>query len=305
MELSHGVRARAEDTVLARRAADLLAGGPADAVTIAAYVLSLPSPPARVAERLVEAIFAGRPEFVRGDAGRWTLDSSATRAARRATRKAPEAASRLALSGMSFAVVDVETTGSQPHAGDRITEIGVAVVRDGAITSQYETLVNPQRPIPPFITRLTNITWEMVRHAPTFDEIVPQVMATISGHVFVAHNATFDWRFVSAELSRAAGQRLDGRRLCTVRLARRLLPQLPRRSLDYLAGYYGITIEGRHRAGGDALATAKCLMHMLAEAQDRGCETWADLEHLGRKPRARRPRRAPARPTSVTRDTTA
>lgn len=303
MELNRGTSVRAERTVLATRAAELLAGGPADDVTVVAYVCSLPSPPQRVAERLATAIFAGRPEFVRDADGRWTLGASGQSPS--PERQSPVAVVSDMLASLSFAVVDVETTGSMALAGDRITEVAVTVVRDGRVTDSFETLVNPGRPIPAYITRLTNITSAMVQHAPTFREVAPRVVDAISGHVFTAHNATFDWRFISAELSRADGLELAGRRLCTVKLARKLLPQLQRRSLDYLALHYGVEIANRHRAGGDALATARCLVRLLEEARDRGCETWDDLERFGRRARRRRPRRPPGRPTPVTRDTTA
>ncbi len=300
MELNGGISVRAEQTVLATRAADLLAGGPADDVTVVAYVCNLASPPPRVAERLTAAIFAGRPEFIRDADGRWTLCGSEGAGAREASVAVGDS-----LASLSFAVVDVETTGSMAMAGDRITEVAVTVVRDGRVAGSFESLVNPERPIPAHISRLTNITSAMVKDAPTFREVAPRVVEVMSGHVFAAHNATFDWRFISAELSRADGFELAGRRLCTVKLARKLLPQLQRRSLDYLALYYGVEIQNRHRAGGDALATARCLVRLLEEARQRGCETWDDLERFGRRARKRRPRRSPGSPTPVTRDTTA
>jgi DNA polymerase-3 subunit epsilon len=190
---------------------------------------------------------------------------------------------------------------------DRITEIACVVVRNGEIVELFETLVNPQRPIPAFVTRLTNITSAMVKDAPTFDRIAPDVMRILEGHVFVAHNATFDWRFVTWELSRCAGHKLRGRRLCTVKMARKVVPQLPRRSLDHLARYYGVEITNRHRAAGDALATARCLIRMLADLSDRGCATWDDLDVLMARPSGRKKKRRSllAMPTSVTHDTTA
>lgn len=306
MELNRGTSVRAGQTVLATRAAELLASGPADDVAVVAYVCSLPSPPLRMAERLAAAIFAGRPEFVRGADGLWTMGRAAT-----SVGAEPAAGGGLpvrvadALESLSFAVVDVETTGSMAMAGDRITEVAVTVVRGGRVTDSFETLVNPERPIPAYITRLTNITSAMVQNAPTFPEVAPRVVEAISGHVFTAHNATFDWRFISAELSRAEGVELAGRKLCTVKLARKLLPHLERRSLDYLALHYGVEIQNRHRAGGDALATARCLVRLLDEARERGCETWDDLERYGRRARRRKRRRAPGSPTPVTRDTTA
>jgi len=299
VELNGGLTARPAETSLTRRAAALLAAGPADSATVVAFVCNLPAPPLLLAERLAVAMFGGRPEFARDNHGRWCLVAN-----RAATARFTSSDSEL-LSRLSFAVVDVETTGTQPFAGDRITEVAVALVRGGEVADCFETLVNPERPIPAFITRLTNITWDMVKDAPTFADVAPRVVATMTGHIFTAHNATFDWKFMAAELARADGQCLAGRRLCTVRLARRLLPQLPRRSLDHLARYYGVTVVGRHRAGGDALATARCLVRMLADAQDRGCETWDDLERYGRATRRRRARRAPAAPAPVANDTTA
>ena len=168
-------------------------------------------------------------------------------------------------------MVDTETTGGRSLLGDRITEFAAVVVSGGEIVEVYETLVNPQRSIPPFVTQLTNITWDMVKNAPTFDRIAPDVMRVLEGNVFVAHNATFDWRFVTTEVSRSTGRQLRGRRLCTVKIARKVLPQLSRRSLDYVARYYGVEIPNRHRAAGDALATAKCLIRMMSDLSDRGC----------------------------------
>jgi DNA polymerase-3 subunit epsilon len=210
------------------------------------------------------------------------------------------------LSDLSYVVVDVETTGGRAYYGDRITEIAAVVVKNGEIVELFETLVNPERPIPYFITQLTNITWDMVRDAPTFDRVAPDVVRVLEGNVFVAHNAMFDWRFVSAEVSRCAGQTLRGRKLCTVKVARKILPQLSRRSLDYVARYYGVEITNRHRAGGDALATAKCFIRMIDDLTDRGYNTWDDLDGLLRRPASRRKkRRPPGMPTPVTRDTTA
>jgi DNA polymerase-3 subunit epsilon len=185
-------------------------------------------------------------------------------------------------------------------------EIAAVVVRDGEIVELFETLVNPERPIPYFVSQLTNITWDMVKDKPTFDRVAPEVMRVLEGNVFVAHNMMFDWRFVTSELSRSTGRKLQGRRLCTVKIARKVLPQLSRRSLDHVARYYGVEIHGRHRAAGDALATAKCLLRMLSDLGDRGCATWGDLETLLRAPAVRRKkRRASGLPTPVLRDTTA
>lgn len=201
----------------------------------------------------------------------------------------PGAADRLV--GLSYAVVDLETTGGSPWNGHRITEIAAVVVRQGRVESAFTTLVNPERSIPPLISRLTHITADMVRHQPTFGEIWPRVVEALRGHVFVAHNAAFDWGFLRAEVVQAGGQMPTMRRLCTVRLARRLLPHLRRRSLDHIAQYYGVRVRDRHRAGGDAAATAECLVRLLDEAGVRGWDTWNDLQEVLRRRRPRRARR--------------
>jgi DNA polymerase-3 subunit epsilon len=207
------------------------------------------------------------------------------------------------LSSLSYVVVDVETTGTRAFGSDRITEVAAVVVRNGVIEEVFETLVNPQRSIPPMITSLTNISWAMVKDAPIFRDVCDRLLRVMSGHVFVAHNAAFDWRFVTSEVARATGQRLAGRQLCTVRLARQLLPHLRSRSLDNVAAYYGVDITARHRAAGDAVATAHVLLRLLRDARDRGCETWPALEELvrRRKLRARRGRRS-AMPRSMDRE---
>jgi DNA polymerase III subunit epsilon len=328
LELNRGVYAEPQDTLLTSRAADYLAAGPADVVDLIGHICSLPGAPRIVAEHMAHAMFAGRRDFAQTADGRWKLSGPApigygaqgptselVQADASIMPRAPYAAvSRRRsvtipsepLSSLSYVVVDTETTGGRAYYGDRITEIAAVVVRGGKIVEMFETLVNPERPIPHFVSQLTNITWAMVKDAPTFDRIVPDVMRVLEGNVFVAHNAMFDWRFVAAELSRTANQRLRGRRLCTVGIARKVLPQLSRRSLDHVARYYGVEITGRHRAGGDALATAKCLIKMMADLADRGCDTWEDLDALLRRPSGRRKkRRASGLPTPVTRDTTA
>lgn len=312
-----GVATRDPDSLLVARARDFLAGGPADARLLVATVCQLPGVPGTVADHLARTLLGSRPEFARGEDGLWRLAAPAAVAEAPAGPwgAVPDAAALLALGArdpderldrMSFVVVDVETTGGRPQAGDRITEFAAVVVRDGAVAESFETLLNPDRPIPPWITRLTNISWDMVRDAPRFRDVCDHVLEVVGGHVFTAHNARFDWGFVSMEVERATGRTLTGRQLCTVRLARRLLPQLRRRSLDYVADHYNVNIGARHRAMGDALATAHVLLGLLRDAAGQGCATWGDLERLLSVSTASRRRRRPsALPNPVTRDTTA
>ena len=319
MELRRGVYTEPEETLLTTRALNFLSSGPADVVDLIGYICALPGAPRIVAEHMAHAMFAGRPQFQRTADGKWMLTPNVpvqrdvrSRRGRKDTAEAVadvqvvDAGAPEALRSLSYAVVDTETTGGSMWFGDRITEVAAVIVRNGAIAEVYERLVNPERSIPPFITALTNITWDMVRDAPTFDQIAPELMGVLEGNVFVAHNANFDWRFLTNEISRATGHQLRGRKLCTVKIARKVLPQLSRRSLDYIARYYGVEIHNRHRAGGDALATAKCLVRMLDDLSDHGCETWTDLQALLRSSsRKKRKRRPPAMPTPVSRDTTA
>jgi DNA polymerase III epsilon subunit family exonuclease len=216
------------------------------------------------------------------------------------------------LSRLSYAVVDVETTGGSPRSGHRITEIAVVVVREGRIGEIYEQIVNPDRPIPPFITQLTGISDRMVHGAPRFADIVPDLVTALAGNVFVAHNAGFDWGFVSAELERAVGRTPTALTLCTVRMARLLLPQLPRKSLDYVAHHYGVRDVAtryplkrgtRHSAAGDAIVTAHCLMRLIDDAADRGFTTLEEVQRAGRRRTTRR--RWSATPGSTLDDRTA
>jgi DNA polymerase-3 subunit epsilon len=279
-------------TVLAERALSLLAKGPADPALVVREVCQIPAVQPALATHLAVALLGGDPRFFRRVDGWWELAPAA-----------PVLADRT-LDGLGYVVVDVESTGVRALDGDRITEVAVVEVRNGRSRVVFDSLINPERPIPPPITSLTGISWEMVRHAPRFGDIAVQLAGVLEGQVFVAHNATFDWRFISTEMQRATGRPLDGTRLCTVKLARRLVPTLYRRSLDAVTEFFGIRIENRHRAGGDAIATAEVLLRLLDAARGFGLETIDDLQAHLRAPRKRR-LRPPAMPGSVIHDTTA
>jgi DNA polymerase-3 subunit epsilon len=314
---AHGIAARPAETRLTERALEFLKSGPSDAKRLIEHVCQMPGAPLVVAEQMALALFAERPEFVRSRAGDWSLapepevhvlrETVSTMAVTEEFATYNASVERDELARLSYVVVDVETTGTSPWSGDRITEIACIVVRDGVVAERFETLVNPERSIPPMITNLTQINWEMVKDAPRFRDICGDVVRALSGHVFVAHNADFDWRFVSSEVQRASGQRLSGRRLCTVRLARRVLPQLRSRRLDSVANYYGVEILARHRAAGDAVATAHVLLRLLDEARGHDCRCWDDLTRLLRESLARGPRTRGqlAMPRPVDKDTTA
>jgi len=166
-----------------------------------------------------------------------------------------------------YAIVDIETTGGNA-AGSRITEIAI-VVHDGTcVTQRWETLVNPQREIPLPIFALTGITNEMVQHAPVFDDISQKVFDLLTDRIFVAHNVNFDYSFVRHQLEEA-GFQWTAKKLCTVRAARKIIPGLPSYSLGNLCRSLDIPLENRHRAGGDADATA-ILFSQLLKQDGRG-----------------------------------
>lgn len=194
------------------------------------------------------------------------------------------------LDATEFVVVDVETTGSGSSRGDRVTEVAAVLVHGNTVRTVFDSLVNPMQPIPEIVTRLTGISDAMVREAPPFGEIAGELAAQLAGRVFVAHNALFDWRFLDAEFARVTSRGLESlssTQLCTVRLSKRILRHLPRRNLDAVCAHYGITIENRHRAGGDAVATAHVLMGLLRDAERKGIWSLEGLIEFGKQRRQR------------------
>lgn len=165
-----------------------------------------------------------------------------------------------------YAIVDIETTGGYADH-HRVTEIAIYHHDGMQITDHYKTLINPGRKIPHFITGLTGINYEMVKEAPSFADVAEEVMGWLKDRVFVAHNAHFDYSFLKKELE-DAGKPWSCKKLCTVRLSRKILPGLDSYGLGRLAESLGITIADRHRAGGDALATAKIFDILLKRDQD-------------------------------------
>ncbi len=188
-----------------------------------------------------------------------------------------------ALSETDFVVVDVETTGAKtPQC--RITEIGAYRVSRGRIVAEFQTLVNPQTRIPPFIVHLTGITDEMVRRAPVFSEVAADWLRFADTAVLVAHNAPFDVRFLNHEIARVfPGRRMGNAHLCTVSLSRQIMPELPNHRLHTIAEHLSIVIENRHRAWGDARATAEIFLHMLDLLDRHGVRDLGQARRFRRK----------------------
>jgi DNA polymerase-3 subunit epsilon len=166
-----------------------------------------------------------------------------------------------------YAIVDIETTGSHASANG-ITEIAIVIHNGREVVDKFQTLINPKIPIPIFIQSLTGITNEMISTAPTFDQYAKEIYELLHDKIFVAHNVNFDFSFLHYHLAKA-GYNLQTKKLCTVRLSRKILPGLTSYSLGKLCSSLGIAILARHRAMGDAEATA-VLFSMLLDNDREG-----------------------------------
>ncbi len=161
-----------------------------------------------------------------------------------------------------YAIVDIETTGGYA-ASNGITEIAVYLHDGIRVVKHFETLINPQQNIPRYITALTGIDNATVADAPAFDEIADVLFDLLNENIFVAHNVNFDYSFVKHQLKNS-GYDLTAKKLCTVRLGRKIFPGLPSYSLGNLCRSLNIDVQNRHRAGGDAKATVTLFEHYLA-----------------------------------------
>ncbi|HVZ40825.1 MAG TPA: DEDD exonuclease domain-containing protein [Candidatus Kapabacteria bacterium] len=184
----------------------------------------------------------------------------------------------LSLADATFIVTDVETTGLSPER-NRVTEVACVLVRGREIVGEHTMLVNPEQHIPQAIQQMTGITNAMVFSAPKGERAFPDVRSWMPDEgIFTAHNVMFDFNFLQASFRRHGVQEMRQPKLCTARLARRVLPPQKSWALQHLAAYFGIKIKGRHRAMGDALATARALMEMLdILADEHECETVEDV----------------------------
>ena len=154
----------------------------------------------------------------------------------------------------SFVIVDIETTGLSRYR-HKITEISAIKFQDGEIIDEFTTLVNPDRPIPRFITKLTGIDDEMVKDAPKIHEVIQEFHNFTKDSHFVAHNATFDYNFLNHAIKNHLGEEMKNNIICTCKLARRLLPNLPNKKLGTVCDHLDIGNYAAHRARGDAIAT--------------------------------------------------
>lgn len=166
-----------------------------------------------------------------------------------------------------YAIVDIETTGSYA-AANGITEISIHVFDGDKVLQKFETLINPEQPIPYYIQSMTGISDAMVAKAPLFSEVAEEIYNHLEGNIFVAHNVNFDYSFVHAHL-KAAGFNLESKKLCTVRLSRKIFPGFPSYSLGNLCQSLDIPISNRHRAGGDTAATVEVFRLLLQNDKEQ------------------------------------
>ena len=190
---------------------------------------------------------------------------------------------RVATDQARYVVVDLETTGGAPGGG-RIIEIGACRMLGPRIEETYQSLVRPWTRVPRFISMMTSITNEMVRDAAPIEEVLPHFRRFLGDAVLVAHNAQFDSAFLDFEFRRLFGSGLRNPVLCTLRLARRLLPSLRRRGLDAMAEHFGLSTAGRHRGWGDARMAAELLsifIDMAGQMGIRRLDRLLEFQHAG------------------------
>jgi len=241
-------------------------GGEASAVSVVDFVMKIRRPDPYLAKLLVADLIERDPRLrLNGDK----------------VELADDGFERRELAETGFVVFDHETTGAKAPPC-RITEIGAYRVRNGEVTDEYQTLVNPEMPIPRFITELTGISDDMVRDAPLFSDIAHEFLSFIGDSILVAHNSGFDMRFLNSEIGRVfGGYRMANPCLCTVQLSRKLLPNILNHKLKTVAEHYSIELVNHHRASADAYATAHIFVNLLAKLGDRGVNDLAAIRRMG------------------------
>lgn len=257
---------------MARTKPSLDPDSPLSLPALAARLLALDvEPSAVVARRLVGAALGADPASLPDPFVGARADALLAPPPAESAPSPPDWLLALPLERADFFVVDLETTGSAA-AGSTILEIGAVRVADGCVADRFETLVNPLRPIPIAIQVLTGIRDGMVAGAPPLDPAMRAFSAWLARAPeapFVAHNAPFDEGFVRRALALCGLPPLGRPVLCTRRLAKRLVPESPRHGLDALCERFTIENRARHRALGDAEATAELLLLLFARARER------------------------------------
>ena len=241
-------------------------GGRASAVSVVDFVMRIRRPLPEFATMIVGDLIERDPRLrLNGDTVELVDDGHEERV----------------LADTEFVVFDLETTGAKAPPC-RITEIGAYRVKNGEVLDKFETLVNPEMPIPEFITRLTRIDDEMVKHAPKFADVASDFLNFIGDSILVAHNSGFDMRFLNFEIAKVfPDYRVANPCLCTVQLSRRLVPETVNHKLKTMAEHYSIDLTNHHRASADAFATAHIFVNLLAKLHDGGVTDLGALKKMG------------------------
>jgi DNA polymerase-3 subunit epsilon len=181
-----------------------------------------------------------------------------------------------------FVALDLETTGAKAGVG-KITEVGAVRIEGLRVVDQFQTLVNPQRTIPPMITKITGITQSMVAAAPRIEEVIPGLLEFLEGAVVVAHNAPFDVGFLNYELHRLRSRRLGDGAIDTLPLSRALVPGLINYRLKTVADSLGAPVSACHRALADAQAVAHVFVQLAGVLETRGVTSLSGVREHGRQ----------------------
>lgn len=241
-------------------------GGKASAVSVVDFVMKIRKPDPQLARMLVADLVERDPRLI------MNLDM---------VELADDGFDARELSETGFVVFDLETTGAKTPPC-RITEIGAWRVQNGQVTDEFQTLVNPEIPIPRFITQLTGISDDMVADAPLFADVAEDFLEFIGDSILVAHNSGFDMRFLNHEIGRVFGSyRMANPCLCTVLLSRKLLPDILNHKLKTVAEHYSIDLVNHHRASADAFATAHVFVNLLTKLQSNGVNNLAGVRKMG------------------------
>lgn len=177
-----------------------------------------------------------------------------------------------------YCVLDIETTGLSFRT-EKITEFGIMKYKNGEVIDSFECFVNPEKPIPEEVVNITHITDEMVKNAPTIDQIMPKVLDFIGNSVLVAHNADFDIGFIKYNCKQL-GLELNNTYIDTLRLAKDLFPDYKKYKLGLIADNLGIKVEVAHRALDDVDTLVKVFQVMLKMLKEKGAKTLADIDNL-------------------------
>jgi len=255
------------DSLLINETIQLLqsSGGRASAVKVVDYVMKIRTPEPDFAKTLVLDLCETDPRLQLNED---TLEL------------VPKKFANRLLHETDYVVFDLETTGAKTPPC-RITEIGAYRVSGGKITDEFHTLINPEMQIPFFITQLTGISDRMVRYEPKFRDVAEDFLEFIGDSVLVAHNASFDMRFLNHEIGMIHNEyRVANPFLCTVQLSRKLLPHIENHRLNTVANYFSVALVNHHRAAEDARATAHIFINLLEYLKSRGVRDLATAKKL-------------------------